>query len=387
MNRFWTDLIEPLAQELRPRTIVEIGSDEGAGTEKLLAFCRRTGAHLHVVDPKPAYDAQILIERWSGVLTYHLATSLDALPSIGAVDLALIDGDHNWYTVRHELELLHAAAAAAGVSFPLTFLHDVGWPYGRRDLYYNPETVPAPQRQPYANGGLRPGRSALIAGGGYNAHCFNAVEENTPRNGVLTAVDDFVAAHPEEGFALDILPVLFGVAILYRHSDPRPAGLQDALARTTLTPMAKALVALAERERIEALIDQQALARRVDLLERRLDASQGALMSHQSGMGRLSERLEQARIEAARSRAVAVEKEAEAQIRIAEIDEARSRVADLERRWATWEASFAGRIVRRLRLLSAHHPRTARLVHRTAYAVLIARARIWRLFRPPPAQG
>lgn len=352
MNRFWAAVIEPLARVLNPRTIVEIGSDEGAGTQKLLEFCKSTGAHLHVVDPKPAYDVGEWRARWGEILTYHLTTSLDALPSIGPVDMALIDGDHNWYTVRNELECLHANAANARSAFPLVFLHDVGWPYGRRDLYYDPESVPAEQRQPYANAGIVPGQSALIPGGGYNVHCFNAVEEGTPRNGVRTAIDDFVSDHGGDDFSLDIVPVLFGLAILYRRSDPYPASFVERLSQIRLAPSAEALVALAERERIDALVEVQARGLRIDVLERRVEAAESAVRNNQAQMGLISDRLHRARIDAAHFKGVAAAKIAELDAVKTDFAAAKAEASALKQRWAAWQSSFPGRAALRLQRLA-----------------------------------
>ena len=74
-------------------------------------------------------------------------------------------------------------------------MHDVGWPYGRRDLYYAPERIPAEHRQPYAQAGMRPRTRKLVAHGGLNPTMYNAEIEGGPRNGVMTALDDFVAEH------------------------------------------------------------------------------------------------------------------------------------------------------------------------------------------------
>jgi hypothetical protein len=52
----------------------------------------------------------------------------------GPVDAALIDGDHNWYTVYNELRLLAEGARRHGTDLPVLTLHDVGWPYGRLSL-------------------------------------------------------------------------------------------------------------------------------------------------------------------------------------------------------------------------------------------------------------
>ncbi|HEX8931203.1 MAG TPA: SRPBCC family protein, partial [Actinomycetota bacterium] len=41
-----------------------------------------------------------------------------------------------------ETQAAAATAGEAGAPLPVCFLHDVGWPYGRRDLYYAPERIP-----------------------------------------------------------------------------------------------------------------------------------------------------------------------------------------------------------------------------------------------------
>ncbi len=77
-----------------------------------------------------------------------------------------LDGDHNWYTVFHELRLIEEHCQRNERLFPLVLLHDLGWPYGRRDLYYNPETIPAEYRQPYARApSARESRSSSGKGG------------------------------------------------------------------------------------------------------------------------------------------------------------------------------------------------------------------------------
>jgi hypothetical protein len=45
-------------------------------------------------------------------------------------------------------------------------MHDVLWPYGRRDLYYEPERVPEEFRQPYEMKGIRPGTKQVLPAAG-----------------------------------------------------------------------------------------------------------------------------------------------------------------------------------------------------------------------------
>src|SRR6202011_3770653 len=122
-------------------------------------------------------------------------------PRLDACDAYFLDGDHNYYTVRGELDAIARGAEKNGERAPLIFVHDVGWPWGRRDMYYAPESIPAEHRHPYSHelgvtllddelvdGGMRdPGRYAI------------ACRSGGPRNGVLTAVEDFLAAELAAG--------------------------------------------------------------------------------------------------------------------------------------------------------------------------------------------
>lgn len=213
MHRYWDDILEPVLTLLGPNNMVEIGCKSDRTTHLLLEFCRQRGAVLHGIDPAPQIDVALWQQEFGGLLRFHGALSLEALPNIHDVDAVLIDGDLNWYTVVHELKLIERTALRASRPFPLVFVHGVEWPYGRRDRYVNPETIPLDYRHPYAKQGLRPGSSDLVADG-INADAYQAVTENTPYNGVLTAVEDHLR---ETNFALRfiVVPGFHGLGILY----------------------------------------------------------------------------------------------------------------------------------------------------------------------------
>src|SRR6202789_732280 len=192
MHWFLKTFILPLLDALRPAVIVEVGVELGAVTKPLLAWAEANDAILHSIDPSPKLEVDELLAEYPEHLRFHRAASLEILAGIENVDLALIDGDHNWYTVINELRQLADRAERAGRQPPVILLHDIGWPYGRRDLYYDPETIPIPYRQPYARQGIVPGQAEL-ARQGVNSHLENARLEGTPANGVLTAVEDFIA--------------------------------------------------------------------------------------------------------------------------------------------------------------------------------------------------
>lgn len=192
MHRFWTSIIRPALDALRPRVVVEIGSREGHLTRPLLEWCAGNEAVAHVIDPLPPQDLEAWQQEFGEVLVFHRELSLTALPRVHDAGAVLIDGDHNWYTVFNELSLLAGQAEGREERFPLVFLHDLEWPYGRRDLYYEPDTIPEGHRRPAQRLGLRPDEPGLSAGAGINAGFFNAVREDGERNGVLTAVEDFM---------------------------------------------------------------------------------------------------------------------------------------------------------------------------------------------------
>jgi hypothetical protein len=212
MHRFWPRFIAPLIEAAAPRRILEVGAEFGWNTERLLEYCRRKGGLLDVVDPAPHPALHDVLSRFLPEHRYHPLKSLEAIPLLPSPDLVLLDGDHNWYTVYHELQLLFARALQNGAQPPLILMHDMAWPYARRDMYYDPEPIPFGDRHQFACRGIVPGQSEL-ADGGLNGQFSNAMHEGGPRNGVLTAAEDFIAGWPTP-IALHVLPFFNGLGIL-----------------------------------------------------------------------------------------------------------------------------------------------------------------------------
>jgi hypothetical protein len=212
MRWFWLSFLVRSLAVLRPRVIVEIGAEHGSVTVPLLEWADAHGAVVHVIDPAPQFDAPALAAAHPASLRFHRARSLRVLPRIEAADLVLIDGDHNWHTVIGELRQLERRAERADRLPPLILLHDVEWPYARRDLYYEPESIPRERRHEYGRAGLVPGESG-VRDPGLNATLDNAVREGGAQNGVLTAVEDFIAESSRR-WSLSVVPGLYGLGIL-----------------------------------------------------------------------------------------------------------------------------------------------------------------------------
>ena len=205
-------MIAPLVRAVAPSCVVEIGALRGDTTLSLLESLA-AGTRLHVIDPVPQFDPAEHEQRFRGQYIFHRDMSLRVLPTLEPVDVALIDGDHNWFTVYNELRVLESQARSSNRPAPVFVLHDVGWPYGRRDGYYAPKQIPRRYRRPNAQLGLERGNAGLLTEGGANRNIWNAKLEGGKRNGVLTAVEDFLADHPSE-FREVVLDLYVGLAIV-----------------------------------------------------------------------------------------------------------------------------------------------------------------------------
>jgi cephalosporin hydroxylase len=255
MFPLWDVAIAPILEAADAKRVVEIGALRGETTTLVIDHLGED-AQLHVIDPAPEFDPADWEDRFRGRCTFHRDTSHNVLPNLGSMDVALIDGDHNWFTVYNEMKMLAATARRTGEPLPIMILHDVGWPYGRRDLYYAPERIPKEFRQAYRQAGMRPGRSQLLAKGGLNPTMYNAVQEGGERNGVMTAVDDFIAEH-DQPVRLLVIPIYFGLAIVVECERlERQPRLAAALDRLETSEGRHDLLKVSEDVRIQAMLFQ-----------------------------------------------------------------------------------------------------------------------------------
>jgi glycosyltransferase involved in cell wall biosynthesis len=280
---FWEPVIRPLLEMVKPRNVLEIGAEEGKHTEVLLAHCAERGAVLHVIEPVPRFDAAALKSRYGDRFELRGLPSPDGLAGLPPMDAALLDGDHNWYCVYHELKALSAAAAKAGAPMPLFFLHDMLWPYGRRDLYYSPERIPEEFRHPFGQGGILPGVSELSEKGGLNRSYCNALHEGGPRNGVRTAAEDFL--QEREGWRLDIIPVMHGLGILRDAEHVKRFPEVGAFVESLLDSGRFAgLLESLESARVDTLVRLENKRHDIDWLKGKLDRTEEKAVKRESAL-------------------------------------------------------------------------------------------------------
>lgn len=214
----FSDIILEALELIGAREIAEIGAEFGGMSSVLADFAAAHQGRLSSVDPCPK-NAFVAWAAEHPDVRHIAKTSFEAFRELSDVDAWVIDGDHNWYTVYNELKQIDAICERDGKPL-LAFLHDVAWPWARRDLYYAPGRIPEAFRHPYSyEGGVTLDYPGVIADRGFRGHgqyaC--AVDEGGPRNGVLTAVEDYIEDVRDEGrgIAFARVPAVFGLGILF----------------------------------------------------------------------------------------------------------------------------------------------------------------------------
>jgi hypothetical protein len=283
------EIVVPCLDAAGARSVVEVGAFAGTLTRVLADWAEWAGARVTAIDPAPQPDLEQLA-RDREALQLVRETSFEAIPRIAPPDAVIVDGDHNHFTVSTELRLIEERAGEAGL--PLLLFHDVCWPHGRRDDYFAPEAIPAEHRAPLAggDGGLYPGDRGLRPGG--LPYPRSAAREGGPGNGVLTAVEDFLAGR--KGVRLAVVPAFFGLGVVWRLDAPWAGELSRILDPYDRNPVLERLEAnrvrqLAERHvrAAEAELARQRQARQEELLARLADSS---AFSVAEGLSRLRHR-------------------------------------------------------------------------------------------------
>lgn len=270
MIKLWKHIIRPVLDAANSKSILEIGAEYGASTNVLMNYVNEKEGHLYCIDPMPEFEADELQNTHPQRLTFYRDLSLNVLPGHAPFDVALVDGDHNWHTVYNELKQIEEIHAHDPLGQSIIFLHDIGWPYGRRDLYYDPSTIPEEFRQEHKQMGILPNRSELSAESGMNMELWNATHEGGVRNGVLTAVEDYLAESALR-FEFVQFPLYYGLGLLVtREQFEANAALRSVINELRSHAGMEKLVKLAEHMRCVDGIYLQAIDRRRRIAEKRV---------------------------------------------------------------------------------------------------------------------
>ncbi len=270
------------------RSVIEVGAYAGDLTRVLVQWAKEVDGRVAAIDPSPQDGLVELAAQHDG-LELVRQTSLEALPSIELTDVVIIDGDHNYYTVSEELRLL--GERASGSELPLLLFHDVCWPHGRRDDYFDPDQIPAEFSHPIVGdrAGIFPGDPGARRDG--LPYPRSAAQEGGPRNGVLTAVEDFVAT--DEALQLVVVPAFFGFGAVWHSESPWASEVAEILEPWNRNPVLERL----ESNRVHHIAGEHALRVQLwDLQERQTRQESLLRRMLQSSAFLVAERLSQLRV-------------------------------------------------------------------------------------------
>lgn len=240
----YREIILGALETVAPKRLVEVGSEFGGFTSELADWLGERDAEHVVIEPYPV-DGVVELDRERDHVTLVRDRTPAALEGLAAADAYVLDGDHNYWTMLGELRRI--SASTAGRPW-LAVMHDVGWPWARRDLYYAPDLLPEEAKHPHTfTEGVVPGDPGTVPGTGFRGggQFAAAREEGGERNGVLTAVEDHMAEHEELAFLR--VPAVFGVGFLYTRGAPWAAELERVVGPFHEHPLLHRL----ERNRID----------------------------------------------------------------------------------------------------------------------------------------
>ncbi|KAB2348072.1 class I SAM-dependent methyltransferase [Actinomadura rudentiformis] len=213
-------------------TVVEVGVESG----QVSSVYADLGAAVYCVEPAPSDDLRTFLEA-DPRLALVEGRSPDVLGELPVADLYVLDGDHNYAVVRAEVDWIMANAPGAVV-----VLHDVLWPCGRRDFYYQPSPLPPAEIHPATDDGPTVWHDEVTPAGFVGDGVFTcAAHAGGERNGVLTAVEDALAENDGDGWQLEIVPAVFGFGVLMKADSPGAPEIFDALRPYTTSKLLAAM--------------------------------------------------------------------------------------------------------------------------------------------------
>jgi hypothetical protein len=234
------------------RSVIEVGAERGRLTQELLKWAAPGGAKVTAIEPEPISDLIELLDEYPELEVVQ-ETSLEALRHLPITDAIVLDGDHNYYTLSNELRLI----AERSERIPLLVFHDVCWPLARRDQYAAPDRIPQEHRHPYGEDiKLVPGNPGVAERG--LPFEWGALEEGGPRNGVMTAIEDFMADH--DGLRLAVIPIFFGCGLLWPESAPWSDAVAEIVGPWDRNPILERV----EKARVTQLVQRHSREQEID---------------------------------------------------------------------------------------------------------------------------
>lgn len=196
LNFYELKILPIILKRFNVNKILTYGLSNEEVVFEILEYCNKYDASCLSIDSK---------EKLQG--TFINNNSLNIVSDLKDFDAIFLNDDANWFTVYNELNTIKSI----NKEFPLVFICNNIFPNQRRDSYINPKTIPRKFLNNY--------KKELVLANGIviNDGFFHAIDTDTPQNGVLTAIEDFL----EENKFINIMDIHFlnGITILYLNND------------------------------------------------------------------------------------------------------------------------------------------------------------------------
>ena len=191
MYYYKLDIIPIILKRFKVDNVVISGLDDKSTVEIVLKYCDINDVPYTAIDSKNTFSNNFIQDY-----------TLNVLPNLSNYGAIFINDDPNWFTVYNELNVIKQN----NDEFPLVFVCNNVFPHKRRDSYIDPEIIPENFRNDFSN--KFDYKNIYLSDDFYHA-----IEENTPQNGVFTAIEDFLA----ENQSIGVMNIKFanGITVLY----------------------------------------------------------------------------------------------------------------------------------------------------------------------------
>lgn len=226
LSLFWIDIIRPLLEATGVRHILEIGADRGQNTRHLLAYIASVAGRLTVIEPFVKTELAGLLKGRDDISLLEMRSDEGLKKKIGRLEAVFLEGDLNADAAYNDLRAINECSVSSGGGFPVVF-YRAGWPYGYRDMYYEPQAIEPGRRKDFGLDGLSPWLRSLEAGM-INHGFANALLEGGENNGILAGVDRFQKEYNGELLRYE-LPYNHGLGIICRRESASAEYIENKL--------------------------------------------------------------------------------------------------------------------------------------------------------------
>ena len=192
MSNFYDlSIIPTILKKFKVKNIILSGIHDNKVLNQIVYHCDNFNASFTSIDSEVSYEGKFE------------ENILNILNNYNNYDAIFINDDPNWFTVYNELNIIKET----NENFPLVFICNNVFPNKKRDSYINPNIIPDEYLNEYSKY-LHLNDKVRI-----HDNLYHAKKEFTPKNGVLTAIEDFLKENNNIGI-MDI-KLLNGITILY----------------------------------------------------------------------------------------------------------------------------------------------------------------------------